>query len=343
MPSREPRQLVYLVYGGKPEYHREAKYSILSAYYHAQGKCPRILLYTDEPAQFAGWPVEVIELDAATLKEWTGPASYLHRRKAAAIRDALAYADQSIFIDTDTFFTSSPLTLFERLANAPWLVDEIEGVWKEHKGKVLHDVLAPHLADRHGVDQNMLLINSGVLGFQADASRIMDETLALIDEMHPMVPDIHIIEQFAVGVAARHLGRPAESVGVLKHYFSGKNYWRHIVGAFFMQHGETFSEALVQASREVPQSKPRPVWWHRLNFRVRSLFLPSWVRSHAKLAYYASVMHADRYAEACGRGYAEELRRKAIPQGVSLSAQPWSRVLSKQHRQYLAQLLDISE
>jgi hypothetical protein len=104
-----PNKLVYLVYGGKPEYHREAKYSILSALHHARGDCPRILLYTDEPAQFSGWPVDLIVLDAKALANWTGPAAYLHRRKAAAIRDALAYADQSIFIDTDTFFLASPV------------------------------------------------------------------------------------------------------------------------------------------------------------------------------------------------------------------------------------------
>jgi hypothetical protein len=339
MPERVSRQLVYLVYGGKPEYHQEAKYSILSALHHAQGACPRILLYTDEPEQFLGWPVDLIVLDADTLKDWTGPASYLHRRKAAAIRDAMQYAEQSIFIDTDTFFLDSPVRLFERLAKAPWLVDEIEGVWKEYKGEVLHDVLAPYLAEHHGVDQQMLLINSGVLGFQADASGVMDETLALIDVMHPMVPKIHIIEQFAVGVAARHLGRPAESRGVIKHYFSGKNYWRHLVAAFFQRHGEAFSAHAIDAVREVPTTKPRPAWWHRLNFRLRSLFLSSRSRSHAKLAYYAAVMHADPYAQACGRGYAEELRRKAIPAGESLGMQPWSKVLSRSQKEHLVSLL----
>lgn len=339
MPERVSRQLVYLVYGGKPEYHQEAKYSILSALHHAKGACPRILLYTDEPEQFLGWPVDLIVLDADTLKDWTGPASYLHRRKAAAIRDAMQYAEQSIFIDTDTFFLDSPVRLFERLAKAPWLVDEIEGVWKEYKGEVLHDVLAPYLAEHHGVDQQMLLINSGVLGFQADASGVMDETLALIDVMHPMVPKIHIIEQFAVGVAARHLGRPAESRGVIKHYFSGKNYWRHLVAAFFLRHGEAFSAHSIEAVREVPTTKPRPAWWHRLSFRLRSLFLSSRSRSHAKLAYYAAVMHGDPYAQACGRGYAEELRRKAIPAGESLGMQPWSRVLSRSQKEHLVSLL----
>lgn len=339
MPERVSRQLVYLVYGGKLEYHQEAKYSILSALHHAQGACPRILLYTDEPEQFRGWPVDLITLDAETLKTWTGPATYLHRRKAAAIRDALQYAEQSIFIDTDTFFLDSPVRLFERLAKAPWLVDEIEGIWKEYKGEPLHDVLAPYLAERHGVDQQMLLINSGVLGFQADASGLMDEVLSLIDVMHPMVPKIHIIEQFAVGVAARHLGRPAESRGVIKHYFSGKNYWRHLVAAFFRRHGDAFSELAVQAVLEMPTTKPRPALGHRLYFRLRSLFLPSRARSHAKLAYYAAVMRADPYAEACGHGYAEELRRKAIPVGESLSMQPWSKVLSRSQRAYLAKLL----
>lgn len=339
MPERVSRQLVYLVYGGKPEYHQEAKYSILSALHHVQGACPRILLYTDEPGQFQGWPVDLIALDADTLKDWTGPASYLHRRKAAAIRDAMQYAEQSIFIDTDTFFLDSPVRLFERLAKAPWLVDEIEGVWKEYKGDALHDALAPYLAERHGVDQQMLLINSGVLGFQNDASGLMDEVLSLIDVMHPMVPKIHIIEQFAVGVAARHLGPPAESRGVIKHYFSGKNYWRHLVAAFFQRHGEAFSAHAIDAVREVPTTKPRPAWWHRLNFRLRSLFLSSRSRSHAKLAYYAAVMHADPYAQACGRGYAEELRRKAIPAGESLGMQPWSKVLSRSQKEHLVSLL----
>jgi hypothetical protein len=340
MTERVSRQLVYLVYGGKPEYHREAKYSILSALHHARGDCPRILLYTDEPAQFTGWPVDLITLDPETLKDWTGPAAYLHRRKAAAIRDALKYAEHSIFIDTDTFFLDSPVRLFERLAKALWLVDEIEGVWQEYKGDELHIALSPYLAEQHGVDQQMLLINSGVLGFQGDASRLMDDTLALIDAMHPMVPSIHIIEQFAVGVAARRLGRPAESRGVIKHYFSGKSYWRHMIAAFFQRHGEVFSAHAIQAVREVPIKKPRPVWWHRLNYRLRSIFLPSRSRSHAKLAYYASVMRVDPYAQACGRGYVEELKRKALPEGESLSVQPWSRVLSGRQKEYLATLLN---
>lgn len=206
MPERVSRQLVYLVYGGKPEYHQEAKYSILSALHHAKGACPRILLYTDEPEQFLGWPVDLIVLDADTLKDWTGPASYLHRRKAAAIR-------------------------------------------------------------------------------------------------------------------------------------SGKNYWRHLVAAFFLRHGEAFSAHSIEAVREVPTTKPRPAWWHRLSFRLRSLFLSSRSRSHAKLAYYAAVMHGDPYAQACGRGYAEELRRKAIPAGESLGMQPWSKVLSRSQKEHLVSLL----
>jgi hypothetical protein len=126
---------------------------------------------------------------------------------------------------------------------------------------------------------------------------------------------------------------------VIKHYFSGKNYWRHLVAAFFQRHGEAFSAHAIEAVREVPTTKPRPAWWHRLNFRLRSLFLSSRSRSHAKLAYYAAVMHADPYAQACSRGYAEELRRKAIPAGQSLGMQPWSKVLSRSQKEHLARLL----
>ena len=50
-------------------------------------------------------------------------------------------------------------------------------------------------------------------------------------------------------------------------------------------------------------------------------------------------MHTDPYAQACGRGYAEELRRKAIPAGQSLGMQPWSKVLSRSQKEHLARLL----
>lgn len=343
MPEYVSRQLVYLVYGGKPEYHQEAKYSILSALHHAGGECPRILLYTDEPAQFAGWPVEVIELDSTTLAAWTGPASYLHRRKAAAVLDSFAYADQSIFVDTDTFFLASPIKLFDALAKSSWLVDEIEGVWKEYEGDDLHKALSSYLAEHHGVDQRMLLINSGVLGFREDASHLMNEALDLIDFMHPKVPKIHVIEQFAVGVAARHLGPPAQARGIVKHYFSGKAYWRQMIAVFFQRHGELFSSHVVDAVPELPITKPRPAWWRRLDFRFRSLLVPSRYRSQAKLAYYAAVMRANPYVEACGYAYAEELRRRIILQGGDLHKQPWSKVLSERQRQRLVQLLGTAE
>ncbi|MCO7553491.1 hypothetical protein [Metapseudomonas otitidis] len=339
MPTHEPRQLVYLVYGGKTEYHQEAKYSILSALHHAPGQCPRILVYTDEPGQFAGWPVEVVGLDADTLTSWTGPAAYLHRRKAAAIRDALQYAERSIFIDTDTFFLRSPVELFERLAGADWLVDEIEGAWGECDRDALLEIIGPYLVKRYGVDESMLLINSGVLGFQVDASGLMDETLALIDLLHPMVPKVHTIEQFAVAVAAKNLGRPAESRGVIKHYYSSKSYWRHMISAFFERHGEVFTPQLVRVVPELPSSKLRPPLLHRLVFRVRSIALPAKLRAQAKLAYYAAVMRNTPYEQACARAYAEELARKALPEGESVEGQPWSKMLSDRQRQRLNELL----
>lgn len=342
MLERVSKQLVYLVYGGKVEYRQEAKYSILSALHHAQGNCPRILLYTDEPAQFSGWPVDVIALDATMLKEWTGPATYLHRRKAAAIRDALQYAEQSIFIDTDTFFLTSPLRLFERLAQAPWLVDEIEGLWREYREEAWHTVLSPYLAEHYNVDQQLLLINSGVLGFQRDGLSLMDQSLALIDELHPMVSDIQIIEQFAIGVAARYLERPAQAQGVVKHYFSDKEYWRRMIAAFFQQHGESFSLCLVGAVSEFPVVKPRPTWWHRLEFRLRSIFLSGRSRAYAKLAYHAALMDSDIYSEACALGCIDELKRKGVVLDGRLSSQPWIKVLNKRRRQRLDDLLEMS-
>lgn len=340
--SREQSCLVYLVYGKQASYRREAKFSMLSALRGTPAdSMPGILVYTDEPEAFAGWPVEVVALDPETLDEWTGRQGYLHRRKAMAIRAALERCERSVFIDTDTFFLAPASRLFERLSDSEWLVDEVESTWGKWSDKPLYVATARLLRERYGVGDDMYLINSGVLGLNRDALRLMDRAIELIDELYPMAPDIHIIEQFAVGIAAYGLSKPAEVHDLVRHYYGEKRYWRRILDIFFAAHGEAYRPELVAALRDVPLCRPKPAWWRRLIFRLASTLLTREQRKAARMAFYAVNLPDDAYSAACAPVYAFELLKGGFEaSGTSLNPPVgWQRLLSRRQMCKLQALL----
>ena len=62
---------LYLDYGGLPQYRRELKYSLISLRQEL-GTDPdaRIAVYTDAPAAYANWPVEVVDIGSC-LQDWS--------------------------------------------------------------------------------------------------------------------------------------------------------------------------------------------------------------------------------------------------------------------------------
>ncbi len=139
------KHLIYLVYG-RQTYHQEALFSIASAFAHlrdgaAHGLTVRV--YTDDPSPYAGLPVQVREVTAEELVAWCQPHGYHFRAKHVALRDALEDADQALLIDTDTFFHSSPLRLFDRIQPGSLLCNAIGARYGEHRNFPLYrDLLA---------------------------------------------------------------------------------------------------------------------------------------------------------------------------------------------------------
>lgn len=342
-PDFVSHQLVYLVYGGRQEYLLEAKYSILTAIREGGGSLPRILVYTDRPLEFQGWPVDTVELDQSILSAWMGPNDYIHRRKACAIRDALNFAEVSVFVDTDTFFLGPPERLFRLMEEKLWLVDTVEARWGDWAHLPIYKLLSKRLEDIYGTGDDMPLINSGVLGLRHDKIALMEKAISLIDELVPSAPEIHIIEQFAIGLAAVSLGRPAEAMGTVRHYFSEKNYWRAMIGKFFEINGESFSLELPVATICVPKAKPKPGLRDRAFFKFRSAGLSAGERKLARLAYYAVHLPHDEYSEACRMEYCNAFA-KASPLSVdaltSGSIPPgWGGLFSSKKLAELQQLL----
>src|SRR5690242_17609449 len=94
---------LYLDYGGRAQVRRELRYSLISLRQEL-GPAPQaqIAVYTDVPATYANWPVEVVDI-AAQTQAWSGGGLYPHRIKPAVVLDALRRFDAPVcFVDSDS-------------------------------------------------------------------------------------------------------------------------------------------------------------------------------------------------------------------------------------------------
>lgn len=312
------RQLVYFVYGEDKAYFHEAKFSVVSALRNQKtAGIPRILILTDNPDEFSGWPVDVVLTDQKTLRDWRGSEGYIHRQKACAIKYANQYADHSVFIDTDTVFVRPAASLFELLEASSWVVDEVEATWADWKNVPLYDLAAGYLRQHYEIGDELRLVNSGVLGVRDEHESFADRTIELIDEIIALAPNVYVIEQFAASLAGHRLGPPAETRQIVTHYFSTKLHWRRMFRDFFSSYGETYSERLLSASLALPRVRLRPSGMKRSFFRLATAGLGAHEKKRLRMLYYAVNLPKHPYAKPYALGYLDYFREYSPDKQIS--------------------------
>ena len=223
---------LYLDYGGLPQYRRELKYSLISLA-PALGAAPdaRIVVYTDAPAVYANWPVEVVDI-AAKTQAWSGQGVYHHRIKPAAVLDALQRFDCPLcFLDSDSIVR--PGFHAEVLAKlAPqeiWSVTKTALVMNHFELRNPFPPLRgfrtrlPHRGAYHYDARNSWMFNSGLIGVTPAHVPLMEDTLAFIDALIGRAHKFPTVEQFAISEVARLSQIPiAEVRDTFLHYWQGR-------------------------------------------------------------------------------------------------------------------------
>lgn len=326
--KKVPAQLLYLVYGGKDVYRREAKFSILTA--RARCKNPDDLIirvFTDKPEDFDGWPVEVLPLSEATLTQWQGNNGYYHRRKACAIAAGLELAEKTLFVDTDTLFESDPQRLFERVSPHHYLVDEIEFLWSEVRSRPEFVKLDSYLRSTgQSVPSDQHLFNSGVCGLMAGDGALMKASIALIDEWTAHISDLHTLEQIALSFALRDR-KVAETRSSIYHYFSDKDFFHAMQAVFFERHGEFYRPELLTLQREVPRRRPMPSMLQRLRIKLHLSRQDKDLQKVGRDLLYGSGTADTAYVKACRQVWWEQGLRQIQRRGMT--AQPDVKALAR--------------
>lgn len=305
LASQRP-QLVYLVFGA-PTYHQEAQFSIASALTNLRktpGEAIDIQVFSDDPEPYRHLPVTVHTLDAETRKQWNQPHGYHFRSKHVVLRQVLEQHELALLIDTDTFFHRSPIELFRRIAPGTLLCNAIGGHYGDDPKAPLYEALATVLRSRDLADDQMPLLNSGVMGLHCSDAALLDRSIAYMDEFYLQAKGAYTLEEFCLAVAAYRSMKVNECPDLIHHYWSRKQLFRAKIQAWLRKHGD--APLSPEAMTDIPHVNaklPRPPALQRMLYKTVSLALPEQQRQFLRELLYGCYAYPNEFDRACGSAW----------------------------------------
>lgn len=277
--------LLYIVYGENEVYYNGAKFSILSFLNSlaSSDTRPKIIVLTEKPDLFEGYPVETVRITKAMRNAWSVDGKYHFRIKNRGMRyitENYEFAENSklLFIDADTYFTKNANQLFGLIKDNQALMFLNEGnVNKKKKFSLLQDGMAnktlqlPNFGT-YSLSNTSTMWGSLMIGLRPSMFNILDYAdelmLALMHETN-----IHTIEQFALAEALQTQYLLVEGKKFVSHYStSGKKaHAESVLRCFFRENSnKTFAEQLTNAREVKLKRGPLTVIKQKLEKRKRT-------------------------------------------------------------------------
>lgn len=214
---------------GKEEIRTEALYAAWSALAW-RGELPLdIHVYTDDAAPYAplAGRIDVRVLSPEEIRAWRGPEDFIHRLKAAMIRDMVRRfpGEKLLYVDADVFFTGPLSTLFERIAPGRAVMHEREYPVATHPSAQMKKFRA-HMGALtfrgKPVDLTRDMWNAGVVGMDPAQFALVDEWLEFIDALYPLYKR-GLVEQYGIGHLLQREATVEPTDDVVFHYWFQKD------------------------------------------------------------------------------------------------------------------------
>jgi len=215
------KTLLYLMYGNRPEYHRELTYSILSAVKFIGKDSPdiQIALVTTNENRRDDLPIRHLIVDESEMNRWMLGGKYTHAAKYEALVYAMdEFRGQVAYVDTDTFFIAHPEVLFERIGPGRTLMCDHDrtlgelGYWSD----LLTKTAAPVAG--YTVNASSVMFNAGVLGVDWSMRSRIEDVYDLMAELFAIEP-VFNVEQFAFSAVLNTHASLSVCPDVVRHYW----------------------------------------------------------------------------------------------------------------------------
>ncbi|CAN5441687.1 hypothetical protein BH20BAC1_BH20BAC1_22640 [soil metagenome] len=233
-----PKILLYHAYGLRYLYN-QVSFSLLTLYYHLNGKFDgiRIIVYTDRPKIFdkykTQFPLETELLTQEILLNFKGEMEFVHRVKICILKDCFEkYKSDILYLDSDTYFTSSPLALLNEIRPGTSVMNSND-YDLEHAGELFEnqDWLMIRRAIRDfeytingeikKISLSTRMWNAGVIGLSIDDSYLLNNVLNLADQIYRN-KKVFTAEQFSFSYFLQHHTQMIDSGDTIFHYW---RYW----------------------------------------------------------------------------------------------------------------------
>jgi hypothetical protein len=256
---------------GRDDIREQALYAAWSALAWCDHPGLEFHVYTDAPGLFAplGERVKARVLSPEEIRAWRGPHDFVHRLKAAMIRDSVRRDSDGklLYVDADVAFRTSPLEVFERIGPGRAVLHVREYDVLTHPTKQLRRFrrrMRKVTFRGRPVELAHGMWNAGAVGLDATHYPLVDEWLSLVDEVYPQWP-YWIHEQWAISQLLERAGTVSPADDVVFHYWAQKD------------------EALLAIRRELEVLRTRPLADALAHLRDHPLVLPPPVRRRSTL------------------------------------------------------------
>ncbi len=237
--------LVYQAYGKKTILD-QTLYSILSAIPFIQNENLniQIVIYTDNSNYFQKFlsSFNFIKYEPLTEQkrtEWLGRIKFVHRLKIEMLKDcSQKYKGHILYLDGDTYFTKSPLSIIERIQPSISVMHIYEDQLKPAKLLLTKKLYKFLYKNPIFVDGELLkfkeetqMWNAGVIGVHQNFTWVFDKIIKMTDELYSKYPK-HIMEQFAVSYYLQRHTHIVACDDVIEHYWMQKEIYPDLISKY---------------------------------------------------------------------------------------------------------------
>jgi hypothetical protein len=271
--------VVYIAFGNE-NFFREVLFSYLNLRHVMPGDNYQVVVYTDNPRWFAGYPgLRLESLIKERLNEWIGVAGFVYRCKILALRDCMDKYPGSrlLFLDGDTFLNADPSPVLSQLSPQTAMMNfpeagRVIGLLKDVCELVVRK--SPDLWELlglTGVQDTWRMWNSGAIGLHSSHRPLLDQILYVNDLLYYR-SCCRLIEQTAHSIV---LGGRCNLVPLdreVVHYFAMKDGMRTALKRFFEENcRKPFDELVARAAdfRPAMTHDPRLRGMDKLNNSIK--------------------------------------------------------------------------
>lgn len=320
-------QLIYIAFGDET-YQTEAFFSIASAIARNL-ETPEfffdINVYTDNPDFYKNLPVQTHPIN----KDWYGEINYHFRLKPAVVYENADKHKKTILIDTDTFFKKSPKYLFDKVTENNLLCNSKKNMSKDSISSETQTVIKQHDL----LKENFIHLNSGVIGINSKTKYILEDTINIIDSLHPQLPNLYTLEEFALALAVSQKNiELVECTELIHHYWSRKEIFRKKVQHWYSKHKDMpCSQSALNDTFKVTDKIPKPPTITRLSNKLFTLTVEKKYRQFIIELLNAAYKHENEFDNAASSVWVEKSVENLKEKNPSINEKEISKILNKRH------------